>query len=81
MSDTRQNGVPGQTPEQLEADIERQRSDLAATITALEHRLDLKARAKDRLLTSSGKPRPEVLAVALLTVAAVLGLVIRRTRH
>lgn len=36
------------TPEQIEADIERQRADLADTVSALQSRLDVKAHAKDR---------------------------------
>ena len=68
-----------QTPEQIEADIERQREQLAATIDQLGARLDLKRRAgaqvadlKDRATTADGRPRPEVLALA----GAGLGLVV-----
>jgi Protein of unknown function (DUF3618) len=69
------------TPEQIEADIERQREQLAETVDRLTHRLDVKAQAKakvsdlqDRATTADGKPRPEIVAaaVSLVLVAAVL---------
>ena len=87
MNAHRDNGT---TPEQLEADIARQRDELASTVDALHARLDVKARAKekvaelrDRATTDSGKPRPQVLAGAAAVLAAVGGLValkIRRSR-
>lgn len=74
--------------EQLEADIERQRDELATTVDALQARLDVKARAKDkvaevrdRATTDQGRPRPEVVVGALAVVAAVVGLVVLRRRH
>lgn len=77
----------GASPETIEADIARQREELAATVDELQHRLDVKAQAKekaahvkDRATTDTGKPRPE-LAVAVLAVAAVVGLVIWRRSH
>lgn len=55
----------------LEHDVERQREELAATVHALSHKLDLKSQAglkaeelADRATTPSGKPRPELVAVA-----------------
>jgi hypothetical protein len=69
------------TPEQIEADIERQRDDLADTVDQLTHKLDVKAqvRAKasdlqDRATTDTGKLRPELVAagVSLIAVVAVL---------
>jgi Protein of unknown function (DUF3618) len=77
----------GASPETLEADIARQRDQLAATVDELHHRLDVKAQAKekvahakDRATTDTGKPRPE-LAVALAVTAAVVGLIIWRRSH
>ena len=77
----------GASPEMLEADIARQRDQLAATVDELQHRLDVKAQAKekvahakDRATTDTGKPRPE-LAVALAVTAAVVGLIIWRRSH
>jgi hypothetical protein len=76
----------GSRPEQIEADIERQREELAATVTELQSRLDVKTRAKhraaalrDRATTDSGRPRPELLGVAAAAVAVVGLLVWRRT--
>jgi hypothetical protein len=75
----------GASPEILEADIARQRDQLAATVDELHHRLDVKARArekvalvKDRATTDTGKPRPELSVAILAATAAVAGLVIWR---
>jgi hypothetical protein len=78
----------GATPEAIEAHIARQRDELAATVDELQHRLDVKTQAKekvaevkDRATTDTGKPRPE-LAVAVFAVSAVVvGLVIWRRSH
>ena len=74
--------------EELEAEIERQREEVATTIDALGHKLDVKTRAagkaadlKDRATTSSGRPRPEVIAVAGSLVAAAVVLVIWRRKR
>lgn len=80
--------TPGSsTPDQIEADIERQRDELAATVTELQARLDVKARARDkaaelkqRATTDSGKPRPE-LAAAAAAVVALVGVVLWRRRR
>lgn len=81
-------GVNGNDPARIEADIERQRDELASTVDALQARLDVKTRAKhkaedlrDRVTTSSGRPRPEVLGAAGLAVAVVVGLVALRRRR
>jgi hypothetical protein len=59
------------TPEQIEAEIEAQRAQLADTVDQLSAKLDVKSQArakvadvKHRATTSDGKPRPEVLAAA-----------------
>jgi len=77
----------GTSPEQIEADIARQREDLAATVSQLEAKLDVKTRArhkaaelKDRATTDTGMPRPELLAAAGAAVALV-GLVVWRRRR
>lgn len=77
----------GAAPEVIEAEIARQREQLAATVDELHHRLDVKAQAKekvaevkDRATTDTGKPRPE-LAVAVLAIVAVVGLAIWRRSH
>ncbi|GAB3261729.1 hypothetical protein GCM10027425_25290 [Alteromonas gracilis] len=66
------------TPEQIEADLERQRERLAETVDDLQAKLDVKARASDkvhelgdRATTDDGRPRPAVLAGAGGAVAAV----------
>lgn len=64
------------TPEQIEADIEAQREQLAATVDQLSHKLDVKS----RMTTDAGRPRPAVLAAAAGTVLVVAALVWRRRR-
>lgn len=78
----------GTSPEQLEADLARQREELAATVTQLHAKLDVKSRAqhkaadlKDRATTADGKPRPDLTMAALAAVALVAGLVAWRRRH
>jgi hypothetical protein len=75
------------TTEQIEADIERQRDDLAETVDQLTHKLDMKAQAKarasdlqDRATTDTGKPRPGLVAAAVSLVAVVAALVWWRRR-
>lgn len=77
------------TPEadRLAAEIERQRQQLADTVDALQHKLDVKAQAKhkashlrDRATTASGKPRAELMG-ALFFGALLIGLVAWRRRH
>jgi hypothetical protein len=79
--------VNGSSPTAIEADIARQRDQLAATVDELHHRLDVKtqakekvARVKHRATTDTGKPRPE-LTVALVATAALVGLIIWRRSH
>jgi hypothetical protein len=79
--------VNGTTPDEIEADIARQREELAATVSELQARLDVKSRAqakaaelRDRATTPDGKPRPEVAAVAVAVVALV-GVAIWRRSH
>jgi hypothetical protein len=75
------------TPEQLEAEIEAQRAQLAGTVDELAARLDVKARAQDKVAslrdsatTDTGKPRTEVLAAAGSLVAMGLVLLLWRRR-
>lgn len=69
------------TPGQIEADIERQRDQLAETVDQLTHKLDVKTQAKakaaelqDRATTDDGRPRPELVAagVSVLLLIGVL---------
>ena len=81
------SNVNGSSPDAIEADIERQREELADTVSALQDRLDVKSRAKekaaelkDRATTDTGKPRPEIAALAVAAVVGVVGLVVWRHR-
>lgn len=69
------------TEARLEADIARQRADLAETVDALHAKLDVKSRVQDSLTTDAGQPKPQVIAVAVLALAAVGGLVVLRLRR
>jgi MYXO-CTERM domain-containing protein len=78
----------GTTPEQIEAEIERQREELADTVDQLQARLDVKARAKhraavlrDQLTTASGAPRPDLTAAAAAALVLVVGVVVLRRRR
>jgi hypothetical protein len=78
----------GSTPEQIEADIARQRDELADTVDALHAKLDVKARAKDKAAdlrdqatTDDGKPKPQVLAAAAAVLVAVGALIVFRVRR
>ncbi len=80
-----------QTPEELEAQIEEQREQLAGTIDALAAKLDVKAQAqakvteakqaaKEKTTTAEGKPRPELLAAGAALVVVVVAIVWWRKR-
>lgn len=76
------------TPEQIEADIARQREQLARTVDQIGAKLDVKAQArarvdaaKDRATTESGRPRPEVLAAAGALTVLLVALAVRRWRR
>ena len=75
----------GAGPEAIEAEIARQREQLAATVDELHYRLDVKTQAKekaavlkDRATTDTGKPRPDIAAAVFVIAAAVVGLAILR---
>jgi MYXO-CTERM domain-containing protein len=77
------------TPEQIEADIARQREQLASTVNELQAKLDVKTRAqakvaelKGRATTADGKPTPPAIGATAAAVLAIVGLVLlRRRRH
>jgi len=83
---THQNGSSPSSPQELEREVERNREELARTVDALHHKLDVKAHAQQRaarlkesVTTDSGKPRPLVLGVAGAAVVG-LGLLVWRRR-
>jgi hypothetical protein len=70
------------TPAEIEAEIAHQREELAETLDALGAKLDVKAQtrakvaeAKGRATTDNGKPRPELVAAAVVVVAGTVALV------
>jgi len=76
-----------QTPQQIEAEIEAQRARLGATVDALAAKLDVKSRAsakaadlKDRATTDTGRPRPDLLAVAAVALGLLVALSVWRRR-
>jgi len=76
-----------QTPEEIQAEIEQQREQLAGTLDALSAKLDVKSQAqakvaevKGRATDASGRPRPQVLAAAAVVVVVVAVVVWRRAR-
>jgi hypothetical protein len=84
---TEDSGVNGTTPEEIEADIARRREELAATVTELHARLDVKARSKakaaelrGRATTPDGQPDPRVLAAAV-AVVVLAGVAFWRKHH
>ena len=80
--------MTSQSPEEIQAEIEQQREQLAGTLDALSAKLDVKSQAqakvadvKDRATTDDGKPRPEVLAAAGSLVAMIAVLVVWKYRR
>lgn len=78
----------GKTPEEIQAEIEAQREQLADTVDQLGAKLDVKSHAQERVAgikdaatTDSGKPRPEVLAAAGSLVAMAVVLIVWRVRR
>lgn len=76
------------TPDQIEADIEAQRDQLAHTVDQLAAKLDVKSRAqakvadlKDRSTNAEGTPRPEAIAAAGSLLATIVVLVVWRVRR
>ncbi len=80
-----------QTPEELQAEIEQKREQLAGTLDALAAKLDVKTQAqakvaevkgqvKDRATTETGRPRTEVLLIGAAVVVVAVTLVWWRRR-
>jgi hypothetical protein len=73
--------VSNRTPEEIQADIEVQREQLAGTLDALSAKLDVKSQAqtkvadvKNRATTADGRPRPELLVAGATVVVLVVAL-------
>ena len=86
-SDIHTNGTSPNDPEAIRADIERTREELAETVDALHAKLDVRTRAKDKVIaakdsatTDTGKPRPEVVGATVAALVLVAGLVWWRRR-
>ena len=74
--------MTSQSPEEIQAEIEQQREQLAGTLDALSAKLDVKAQAqtkvaevKDRATTDDGRPRTEVLVLGATVVVVAVALV------
>lgn len=79
--------MSNQSPEEIEAEIEQQREQLAGTIDALSAKLDVKsqaqakvAEAKGRATTDDGRPRPELLVFGATVVVVTVAIVWWRKR-
>ncbi|WP_166133542.1 DUF3618 domain-containing protein [Nocardioides ochotonae] len=70
-----------QTPDELAADVARQREQLAETVEQLQERLDVRSRMSDAMTTADGSLRPELIAALAAGVAAVVGLAVLRWRR
>lgn len=66
------------TPREIEAGIEQQREELAETVEALADRLDVPARAKERVADARDEvmARPGATVTALVTALAVVGALV-----
>ena len=76
------------TPEELEHRIAQQREELAHTVDALQHKLDVKSQAqeraaelKDRATTAEGKPRPELVGGAVAAAVLIVAVALWRRRR
>jgi hypothetical protein len=80
--------MTGTGPEDIAAEVERQREKLADTVDALHAKLDVRSHARhrveqirDRWTTETGKPRTPVLMAGAAAIALVFGLVVWRWRR
>lgn len=71
-----------QSPEEIQAEIEQQREQLAGTLDALSAKLDVKSQAqakvkevKGRAMTDTGRLRTELIVVGATVVVVAAALV------
>jgi cobalamin biosynthesis Mg chelatase CobN len=83
--------MSNQSPEEIQAEIEQQREQLAGTLDALSAKLDVKSQAKvkvaevkadvrDRTTDDSGRPRAELIVLGATVVVVAVALVWWRRR-
>ncbi len=83
--------MSSQSPEEIQAEIEQQREQLAGTLDALSAKLDVKSQAqakvaevkadvKERTTDDSGRPRAELLVLGATVVVVAVALVWWRRR-
>jgi transcription initiation factor TFIIIB Brf1 subunit/transcription initiation factor TFIIB len=71
-----------QTPDEVRADIDRTRAELADTVEALAGRLDVKGRVHDRADELAHNPRAHTTTIGVAAAAvAVIALVVWRKRR
>jgi ElaB/YqjD/DUF883 family membrane-anchored ribosome-binding protein len=82
------NGSGPADPDQIKAEIEATRAQLAETVDELSARLDVPARAresaaraKDTAVETYRESPPVVIGAALVLSGLVLGLVVLRRKH
>jgi hypothetical protein len=70
------------TPDEVRADIERTRAELAQTVSALTERLDVKARARARADELARDPRTRTVTIGVAVAAALaVALIVWRSRR
>jgi cobalamin biosynthesis Mg chelatase CobN len=83
--------MTSQSPEEIQAEIEQQREQLAGTLDALSAKLDVKSQTqakvaevradvKERTTDDSGRPRPELVVLGATVVVVAVALVWWRRR-
>lgn len=83
--------MTSQSPEEIQAEIEQQREQLADTLDALSAKLDVKSQAqlkvsqvkadvRDRTTDESGRPRAELFVFGATVVVVAVALVWWRRR-
>jgi cobalamin biosynthesis Mg chelatase CobN len=83
--------MSNQSPEEIQAEIEQQREQLAGTLDALSAKLDVKSQAqakvaevkadvKERTTDDSGRPRAELIVLGATVVVVAVALVWWRRR-